>query len=118
MKLRIRGSSLRLRLSQGEVADAITFPGGARLTYRVSADVKLDEISSSYENNLIEIRIPEKLVAHWCGTDLVTLSGAQPTASGELRFAVEKDFACLAPRQDEDESDHFPHPRAGSGETC
>ena len=127
MKLRIRGSSLRLRLSQGEVRtlaergkveDAIAFPGGARLVYRVSADGKSDEISAAYANNLIEVRIPETLVAQWCGTDLVTLSGARPTASGELHLAVEKDFACLAPREGEDESDNFPHPGAGSGAAC
>lgn len=127
MKLRIRGNSLRLRLSQGEVRtlnergeveDAIVFPGGARLGYRVSADKKSDDISATYVDNLIQIRIPEALVTQWCGTDLVTLSGAQPTASGELHLTVEKDFACLAPREGEDESDNFPHPRAGSAQTC
>ncbi len=127
MKLRIRGSSLRLRLSQGEVRtlaergeveDAIAFPGGARLAYRVSADGKITDISVSYIDNLIHVRIPEALVAQWYGTDLVTLSGSQPTVSGELRVMVEKDFACLAPREGEDESDNFPHPKTGSGETC
>ena len=127
MKLRIRGDSLRLRLSQGEVRtlaergtveDAIGFPGGSRLMYRLSVDRKSVEISVTYIDNLIEVHVPETLAARWCGTDLVTLSGDQATGSGALRLAVEKDFACLAPREGEDESDNFPHPQAGSGQRC
>lgn len=127
MKLRIRGNSLRLRLSQSEVQtlagqgaveDRIEFPGGARLVYRLRTDKNTSEISSDYGKNLIEILVPEALARQWCGTDLVTLDGEQATASGALRLKVEKDFACLAPREGEDESDNFPHPAAGSGQTC
>ena len=127
MKLRIRGNSLRLRLSQSEVQslseqgaveDRIEFPGGARLVYRLRADKNTAEISSDYGKDLIEVRVPEALARQWCGTDLVTLDGEQTTASGQLRLKVEKDFACLAPREGEDESDNFAHPAAGSGQTC
>lgn len=127
MKLRIRGSSLRLRLSQSEVRtlgeqgaveDRVEFSGGAKLVYRLRADRNTSEISANYSQNLIEVRIPEPLAGQWSGSDLVTLSGAQPTASGALRVTVEKDFACLAPREGEDESDNFPHPEAGGGQTC
>ena len=31
-----------------------------------------------------------------------------------LKILVEKDFVCLTGRDDEDESDMFPHPEAGS----
>jgi hypothetical protein len=31
-----------------------------------------------------------------------------------LKILVEKDFACLAPREGEDESDMFPHPKAAT----
>lgn len=127
MKLRIRGSSLRLRLSQGEVGalrergtveDQVAFPGGARLVYRLRVDEKIAEISANYIGNVIEVLIPQALAGEWCGTELVTLTGTRPTAAGELRVVVEKDFACLAPREGEDDSDSFPHPEAGSGRTC
>ena len=36
---------------------------------------------------------------------------------GVLNILVEKDFACLAPREGEDESDMFPHPLEGQ-ESC
>ena len=128
MKLRIKGDSLRLRLAQGEmrtlaeqgeVEDRVSFPGGAALRYRLRTEANTDLISVSYESNLIDILIPRAQAERWCGTDLVTLSASQATASGELRVVLEKDWACLAPREGEDESDNFPHPEAGQGaKTC
>lgn len=119
MKLRIKGDSLRLRLSQGEmrslaehgeVEDKVSFPGGVALRYRLRTDSKGGAISASYTSNLIEILIPQAQAERWCGTDLVTLSASQPLRTGELRLILEKDWACLAPREGEDESDNFPHP--------
>ena len=126
MKLRIKGDSLRLRLAQGEVRtlaecgeveDRISFPGGTALRYRLRVDRGSDVISSSYGSDLIEILVPEPLSERWCGTDLVTLSASQGTGSAELRIILEKDWACLAPREGEDDSDNFPHPEAGRGAT-
>jgi hypothetical protein len=128
VKLRIKGDSLRLRLAQGEmralaergeVEDRVSFPGGAALRYRLRVDMNNDIISCSYALNIIEILVPEAQAQRWCGTDLVTLSAAAATGAGELRIVLEKDWACLAPREGEDESDNFPHPEAGSGaKTC
>jgi hypothetical protein len=121
VKLRIKGDSLRLRLSQGEmralaergeVEDRVSFPGDAALRYRLRVDHKNDAISASYASNLIDILVPRALSERWCGSDLVTLSASQPLAAGELRVVLEKDWACLAPREGEDESDNFPHPRS------
>ena len=97
----------------------MSFPGGAALRYRLRTETNTDLISVSYESNLIDILIPRAQAERWCGTDLVTLSASQATASGELRVVLEKDWACLAPREGEDESDNFPHPEAGQGaKTC
>ena len=127
VKLRIKGDSLRLRLTQGEmralaergeVEDGIAFPGGTGLRYRLRVDSINNEISVNYDNNLIDILVPQALSGRWCGTDLVTLSASLPVAGGELRIVLEKDWACLAPREGEDESDNFTHPLAGSGKSC
>jgi hypothetical protein len=126
MKLRIKGASLRLRLTQGEmrelaehgqVEEQVPF-AGATFTYRLRRDVKAAEIEASFAGNVLQIRVPEGLARSWCDTEQVTLSRTQPVAGGPLRITLEKDFACLAPRSDEDESDNFPHPGAASGETC
>ena len=124
MKLRIKGDTLRLRLAQGEmrtlaergeVEDRVSFPGGAALRYRVRVDRHSQEISASYHRDLIDILVPHALAERWCATDMVTLSATQSIASGELRIVLEKDWACLAPREGEDESDNFPNPEAGRG---
>ena len=128
MKLRIKGDSLRLRLSQGEmralaeqgeVEDRISFGAGAALRYRLRSAKEILDISATYSQNLIDILVPETLSQRWCDTDLVTLSASQKLAVGELRIVLEKDWACLAPREGEDESDNFPHPEAQRGaKTC
>jgi hypothetical protein len=127
MKLRIKGSSLRLRLTQGEVrsletagevAEQVHFGGGARLTYRLSTDAKSQEISANYGDNVINIRVPKDAALTWSRTDQVALSHAEPVADGELRVVIEKDWNCLAPRSEEDESDNFPHPESGTGKVC
>lgn len=122
MKLRIKGNALRLRLTQGEiralaeageVQELTAFPGGGTLIYRLRSDDKINEISVTYSGNLIEFKVPAALAARWCGTDLVTLTGAPQSASGPTQVVLEKDFACLVPRAGEDERDQFPHPSAG-----
>jgi Family of unknown function (DUF7009) len=127
VKLRIKGDSLRLRLTQGEmrilaergeVLDRISFPGGATLGYRLRSNANTQALSISYDDNLIDVLVPRALAERWCATDLVSLSASQPTAAGELRLVLEKDWACLAPREGEDESDQFPHPEAERGKSC
>ena len=127
MKLRIKGSSLRLRLTQGEVrqletqgevAEQVEFGAGARLTYRLRIDAQVPAIAATYGSNVIDIRVPRETALTWSRTDQVTLSHAEAVPGGELRIVIEKDWNCLAPRAGEDESDNFPHPDTGSGKTC
>ena len=126
MKLRIKGDSLRLRLTKGEVSqldtdglveDQVRFSGGAALIYRLRSDARAEALTASFTQGAVEIRVPEKSARSWAGSDEVTLAGAQPiSASDELRIVVEKDFACLAPREGEDESDNFENPTVD--QTC
>lgn len=122
MKLRILDNSIRLRLTRGEVrtlaGDGLVsartaFPGGRTLVYRLEsspASVKPEAFLSESE---ISVRLPEQTVLGWAATEQVSIEGEQATGGGDaLRILVEKDFACLAPRDDEDESDMFQHPEA------
>ncbi len=126
MKLRIKGSSLRLRLTQaevaqlaaiGEVAEQVQF-ADATLTYRLRRDATAETISAVFRGNVIDVRVPDGLAREWARNNEVTLAHSQAVPGADLRIAIEKDFACLAPREGEDESDHYPHPEAGSGKTC
>ncbi|HEV8018073.1 MAG TPA: hypothetical protein VGP32_05885 [Steroidobacteraceae bacterium] len=127
MKLRIKGATLRLRLTQGEiraleahsvVEERVPFAAGVDLVYRLKSDAAAREISAHFREGVVEVRVPADTARQWCSTELVTLAHEQPLPQGVLRITLEKDYACLAPRSDEDESDNFPHPDRGSGESC
>jgi len=127
MKLRIKGPALRLRLTRSEiealaqkgvVEERVPFAANVSLIYRLRCDAAAREISASYRDGIVEVRIPADTARQWCGSDLVTLGHEQPLPEGVLQITLEKDFACLTPRAGEDESDSFPHPAAGQGKTC
>ncbi len=115
MKLRIRGSSIRLRLTQPEIAtlrergsveETVRFSPSSRLVYAIERGS--DALGASFEDGRIVVRVPDALAFDLCDTDRVGIDGIH----GELRILIEKDWQCLAPSRDEDESDAFPHPRA------
>jgi hypothetical protein len=123
MKLRIKGASLRLRLTQGEVhalgegaavEEHVPFGGGVQLTYRLQRHAGAAQISATLAGSVLEVRLPDEMARSWCASQEVTLAGSQPAGAQALKITVEKDFACLAPRSDEDESDNFPHPDTGA----
>ncbi|MDH4109412.1 MAG: hypothetical protein OEW35_13950 [Gammaproteobacteria bacterium] len=125
MKLRIRDNSIRLRLSQGEVerfradgllTSAIHFPGGTKIEYTVESSPASVKPMARYSNNTIAVRVPEATVQEWADSDRVSIASEQVLDDGGvLSVLIEKDFACLTPREGEDESDMFPHPEAGRG---
>jgi hypothetical protein len=127
MKLRIKGASIRLRLTQkevraladeGQVEEHVPFAAQAHLTYRLRRDTQVAQIEASFAHNVIEIRVPQALATQWCASEQVTLAHSQGVPRGALQITLEKDFACLAPRAAEDESDNYPHPAAGTGKVC
>jgi len=127
MKLRIKGATLRLRLTQreiralleeGVVEERVPFSPGVSLVYRLRSDAGAGKITATFRNGVVEILIPENRAREWCTSEQVTLAHEQSVPEGALRITLEKDFACLAPREGEDESDNFPHPEAGSGKSC
>jgi hypothetical protein len=126
MKLRIRGDSLRLRLSRtevtalaarGEVEDAVSFGGGVRLVYALrvrdgAAGERLTAaLTSSPEGPRVDVHVAAGAARAWTGGDEVGIEATQETGPGQvLRILVEKDFACLTARAGEDDSDAFPNP--------
>ena len=122
MKLRIKGNSIRLRLSQGEVSgfaqnagveDRIAF-GSRRLSYALLRLNEAEEIYARFENDRIEIIVPAATADEWTRTSQIGFGAQQNLPGGEtLKILVEKDFACLTEREGEDETDAFPHPQTG-----
>jgi hypothetical protein len=127
MKLRIRGNSIRFRLTQseveeigkrGQVEDAIEFGRSAseKLTYALVLSDKTAEIGSKYDSGKIAVIIPKTLAEEWINTEQTSISGEQILGKDKssLNILIEKDFACLSERAGEDESDNFPNPNAGN----
>ncbi len=123
MKLRIRGNSVRIRVSQTELKqlaeaglaeDAVRFAPDVGLVYRVRV-VPEGPIAAELENGELTVTLPKAVVERWTAPDEVSIRGEQPIGGGEtLKILVEKDFECLKPREGEDESDLFPNPAQGT----
>jgi hypothetical protein len=124
MKIRIKGNTLRLRLTQTEVENVnsgqaieekVPFgKGQPTFSYAVSAEGETDKISVSYLDHTIKIRLPRKMAQQWTSTDQVSLEENIDWKDGtSLEILVEKDFQCLHKRPAEDEGDNFPNPAAG-----
>ncbi len=123
MKLRIRGNSLRLRLTRtevasladsGEVCERTAFGGDSELRYCLRSDAEASRITARFADARIDVIVPAAIVSRWAASEQVSIESEQPIGSNDrLTLLVEKDFACLVERPGEDDSDAYPHPSAG-----
>lgn len=121
MKLRLQGSSLRLRLRQGEVRRLLeegsveerTEFHRASFVYALRA-ADVEAVSASFEQNRLVVSVPRAAARHWAAGDQVGIDASQPTPSGGvLRILVEKDYECIDAPPGESQEDAFPNPRGG-----
>ncbi|MFM9945341.1 MAG: DUF7009 family protein [Bacteroidia bacterium] len=120
MKLRIKGNSIRIRLSKSEVdyfgtnaylEERIEF-GNSELVYAIQSKANSNEISANFEGNTIIVTIPENLRNEWIETDRIGLANKIDIGMGkQLLLLIEKDFVCLDNTL-EDQSDNYPNPNA------
>jgi hypothetical protein len=125
MKLRIKGNTLRVRVSRSEVArllagDCIeetvhfTPEARAKFTYALRPEQSLSRPTVQYAENRVAILIPTDQANAWGTTDQVGIVEEISLGNrGSLGLLIEKDFACLD-RSDEDNEDTFPNPNAGT----
>lgn len=120
MKLRARGSSLRLRLTKGEVdrlagdegsvEEIMRFGPTAAFTYRIRRG-EVAAVGASLEGATIDVVVPRAILDAWAKSEEVGFEAEQATGGPEpLRILVEKDWACLTTRAGEDDTDAFPNP--------
>jgi len=114
MKIRIKGNSLRYRLTksdmyrlshEGYLEDRTNF-GKRELVYVIQKTSK-NELSAFFDDNVICLQIPGSMIEELEKTDRVGFEDKQ----GDLLLLVEKDFTCLE-NVDEDQSDNYPNPLA------
>jgi hypothetical protein len=126
MKLRLRGQSIRLRLTRSEVAQLaqaglveetiqIGPKANAQLVYRLQLSTEHSRMTADFQDRQITVFLPADLGRRWSLDDTVGLYGEEPWG---LRLAVEKDFKCLEVRPHEDDSDAYEHPGGVAGLGC
>ena len=116
MKLRIKGNTIRLRLTRTEVAEIgegrevreITeFSPTSEFVYSLQASNSA-VVEANFSHNCLQINIPHEISKAWAVSSEVGIEAEQQ----QLKIIIEKDFACLSPRGEED-SDTFEHPMSG-----
>ena len=122
MKLRIQGNSVRLRLTQSEVAAfgedghvevRTRFRPGEYLIYTLKATDIVKSLSVRYSESRINVLVPTAVAKAWVETDQVGMEDTQRIDDREaLTILVEKDFKCLHGSADRIDADAFPNPLA------
>jgi len=116
MKLRIKGNSIRLRLTKsevnqllekGEVSDQCYIIDRA-LIYTILIDDSNDKRVSFY-NNKIQVSLKKYETLKWGREDEVTI---KHILENGFNLLIEKDFKCLIERPEENNDDMFENPKA------
>lgn len=122
MKLRMKGNSLRLRMTKSEVAqfgetglveETVDFGDEAaqRFIYAIVSVDGIEDPTADFNNGRITVYIPKTQADEWTRTNQIGIEAEKPPGENRsLRILIEKDFSCLEPRKDEDDADTFAHP--------
>jgi hypothetical protein len=125
MKLRIKGNSLRLRVSRSEltrflageeVAETIRFAAApeAKLTYALARGTQSGVAIVRYCAAEVTVLLSEEQAQRWSQeSEVGVYTQVDIAPEGLLELIVEKDFACLD-RSDEGNKDTFANPLMGS----
>jgi hypothetical protein len=118
MKLRLRDSAVRLRLTRPEV-DAIghgerleartALPDGNVFRYAIAV-AEGGPVTARFVDGCIEVVLPRREAEAWASSEAVSIEAIQATPSGPCHLLIEKDFACLHPRAEDDGAETFPNP--------
>lgn len=120
MKIRIKGNSIRIRLSRTEVSnfgkigyieEHTEFGGGVLLTYALSRTTEGTGLTAVCLNNKITMYMPADMAAKWVDTEEVGFSNNMEIGEGKSLFLLlEKDFKCIDSSVPEDQSDNYDNP--------
>jgi hypothetical protein len=111
MKLWIRGSSLRLRVSRtelakiaetGKVEDTTRFSSEQALRYGIEVRPR-GAVTATFDGAAITVTLPKSRLDLWLRADEVSVEGSQPIGGGKvLQILLEKDDARAERRSGED----------------
>lgn len=122
MKIRIKGNSVRFRLTKTEVqtlcergmAREKTVFNESNFVYAVKVSDKYDNLHASFLNLGIILFIPKTILSDWHLNNQVGFYHSQTIEDGQkLELKLEKDFVCMD-ETNEDQSDNYPNPKTKS----
>ena len=119
MKIRIKGNSVRYRLSkteldlfakEGYVEDQTAFPNGT-FCYAIQKLFDGKNLDASFTGNKLTMFVPHDVMTEWTETDKVGFDYNLSVGDNKTLFLlIEKDFKCIDGVETEDQSDYFDHP--------
>ena len=119
MKLRIKGNSIRLRLSKSEV-EKLSEEGivkeqtnfaNVSFTYSIKKETNGNDIKVDFKKNELSILISEHLIKEWPENDIISFDNRLADGSfPKLYVLVEKDFKCID-NPTEDQGDNYENPK-------
>jgi hypothetical protein len=120
MKIRIRGHSVRVRLTRSEVArlgqglsveQTTQFSPSSVLRSSVQPSDHATLPAVHFDGAAILVELPKEQVREWASSDQVSIEAQQQVEPGTLlQILVEKDFECMHSKA-EGNTDAFPNPR-------
>ncbi|TQI70534.1 hypothetical protein JM79_1444 [Gramella sp. Hel_I_59] len=119
MKIRIRGNSVRYRLTKDEVEllcreksiEERTNFSKLDFIYEVKV-TDTEQLDIHFSDNKITLKISDSLIQNWETNNRVGFSHSVVTSNGKtIDVLLEKDFTCLEDRG-EDESNNYPNPKS------
>nr|WP_299382818.1 hypothetical protein [Allomuricauda sp.] len=120
MKIRIKGNSVRYRLTKTEVetfceegiySEQTQF-NARTFIYRLEAKKGINGLQASFDGSAITMFVPEEITKTWADSSRVGYENTIKLQNGsDLYLLLEKDFVCMDETV-EDQSDNYPNPKA------
>jgi uncharacterized protein DUF7009 len=130
MKIRIKGNSIRYRLTQSDIAsfekngfleEKTEFLNSPAFIYRLEIRSGIRNLEASFSGNRVCIFVPGNIAGEWITTDAIGFDNKMNIGNGkELYLLIEKDFVCIDHTL-EDQSDNYPNPNKslpGGSQVC
>ena len=119
MKIRIKGNSVRIRLTRSEVdrfcdegyLEEKTEFGNNSLIYALQSMEGIPNLTADYSENKITLYVPAEIQNDWATNQTVGYENNMDLGNdNKLYLLLEKDFKCIDAPAHEDQSDNFENP--------
>ena len=119
MKIRIKGNSIRIRLSRTEVdsfgsggyLEERTEFGNGAFVYALQSRDDIADLAATFADDKITVMVPAAITKEWTTTEIVGFDHNMDIGEEKQLFLlIEKDFKCVDAPPGEDQSDNYEHP--------